>query len=494
MDGNEKKRRNRKRSDRRIVWRQDNIGSVVGHTRLVAGFIGEVLLMKDDAMSEKMNDEYFERVYQNFDFIDGDYNILILDNDKVFVKIYEVFGEVKVDFNIAQLPGKPKEILSLPMDGWITDDGVLLKVTDPSVCEKIAEMLRAVLKDEEQPPEVKELLEAGVVKEVKKRSTKDRKPYVDGWEVQCHRGKTPMYSKVVKEVAELIASEGMEVSIDKITDIVFAAYAGEITRVTAKSHAYRYREVCLGDIGPLKLTRGVKAGLTRLGYSSEKAIYKEVVDAITEHPERMVELIATIERVQKSTARIYVSKYKKWISGHKPKQDSVEEAVPQSGESITDPDARESITLCYEPSEANKSPPLPTGESDTPLCYHNDTPIQNEILLEILKSPDSGKVFNIQNIFEKRYGNPLPRKEAYDYQDFINLISVDDVKKIYAKLPESFNISNVRAHISTRFGQTEKRAAVAKLAIAMLIALFNCEEVSEGSFRKEKGGGKRPLP
>lgn len=121
---------------------------------------------------------------------------------------------------------------------------------------------------------------------------------------------------------------------------------------------------------------------------------------------------------------------------------------------------------------------------------HNHTLIYNSILLEILRSPNGEKISEIQNIIREKCDESLKsttvRKYAYDYQEFIKLISVKEVKTIYGKLPDTFDISNVRTHVPLRFGQTEKRANVAKLAVAMLIASFDCVEVSEGAFRKRK--------
>jgi len=432
-----------------------------------------------------MNDEVFERILQNFDFIDGDYNILILDNDKTFVKTYNVFGEFKIDFNITELPVKPKDILNLPMDGWITDDGVLVKVTDPSVCEKIAKMLREGLgiEDEEEADEVRQQPE---VKEGP-QSTKTRKPAVEKWPIVEHRGETPIYEPILNKVEALMQREGKEVSITKISEIIYDMYGGQIERITADSYSYKYRSVILENgTKEVKIMRGPKAGLTRIGYVGIKAIYKEVVDKIIAEPENsIVDIVAKIEKVRKSTAHVYALSYCEWIEGHKPEQKDSEKKVPQSEETRADLEEREAITFYYN-SEARTQ-----KLTKTLLCYHNDAPIYDEIVLKILMSQNSEKIPNIQNIIQKEWSGALKAttatKYAYDYRAFINLISVDEVKKIYAILPESFNISDVRAHISTRFSQTEKRAVVAKLVIAMLIALFNCEEVSEG-FRKKKGG------
>lgn len=316
--------------------------------------------------------------------------------------------------------------------------------------------------------------------------------------ILCHRSNTPLYLPVVEAVEKLYI-DGTSPEIPEIADVVFGAYEGELTKRSALSYAYKYRAVVLERLknkGAEKLIKqSVKISIShsewkKLARINKITIYDEVAAQIRPlykqgepTQEAVIDVIRETcgDHLKMGSLCQYASCYMRYIreEGMKEEEEGAEKEL----------DERQSITLCYEPKAKQKEKLSKREKLEMSLlCHHNSTPIYDKILLEILKSPDR-KISNILDTIKKESSEPSEstsiKKCAYDYQAFINLLSVDEVKKIYEKIPESFDIRNVRAHISTRFGQSEKRANVTKLAIAILMAEYNCEEVSEGVFRKE---------
>ena len=481
----------------------------------------------------KIKDEDFVRVSENSGFIDGDYNILILDDDKTFVKTLNVFGESKIGFDIALLCDKPKDILNLPITGLVTEDGVLIKVTDSAVCERIAEMLRESKGIEEGSiiiPDGKELVkvweknllekeqpEEPDTKEIKRNSPKAKRPSIEGWPIVCYRNRIPIYLPLLESIEKLYLGEEFP-DQQEISDAILGAYNGDITESTALSHSYKYRAVALERLKKRGIPidklrkRGMRIAVLhpdwkRLAEVNGIGIYDEVVARIKplcgQGGELALDSVVVVIRelygdhLEVGTAFQYASSYMRYLREDAIREDVVREE--EGTEEKEDLDDRESTVLCYEPpgivqAEEPKLLKRRTHPEKTLLCRHNNTRIYDTVLALVLKSPDS-LVSDIQDIIREEYSESLKPssalKYAYDYKHFIDIISVDEVEKIYAKLPESFNVANVRAYIPTRFSQSEKRADVTKLVIAKLITQYNCEEVSEGAFIKGKDDDKR---
>lgn len=561
--------------------------------------------------SEDIEDEDFDTIFENDEFILGDYNILIIGG-RIYAKIFRHFGSASLDFIVARVNMKVGE-LPLPLNARVTKDGVLINV-EGEACDVIGEHIRQA-----EPLQEKE--KKAETAEPKQESGYIETPAAEEWDILCHAGKTPIYTHIVEKIEKLykdaIGRGEKPPRISEIGNLIHEAYNGEITRTTATSHSYKYTTVVLErlkeeipmeklirktekirifhpDWTPIAMinkvtifdkvlerierlyeekdmepppesvaavidemydhtlnpgtliqyaacyrhrireetkeipverrkpsckfcgsrnvekhgTRRIKGGiaqqrykcvdckrrfsdglyepeeaitstiyyepkrlnLTKIGSIDQRVIYKEVVDEIvkelgTGEPKRTItQIIEELHCVEPLTASNYATAYRKWIDEH----------------GLLSGTVLEGAKLFKRP----KHPGLKL------ICSYHNTPIYDKILLEIIRANDQ-KISDIKNTIERKYKeggeklkNTTITKYAYDYQAFIYSLSGAEIKKIYAKLPADFNIQNIKAHIPMRFSQTEIRTRVAKLAVAMLLGMFNCEEVTDGVFHK----------